>query len=94
MQVVLEVIEGTQAGKRFALFRSTDRGGRWSRVTAGFPRETRELINTRCIAFSRREPDAALCGLEPGELYVSRDAGETWNLHPRRLEGIYCLLPV
>jgi len=81
-------------GKRFALFRSTDRGGRWQRVTAGFPHETRELINTRCIAFSRREPDAALCGLESGELYVSRDAGETWSLHPRHLEGIYCLLPV
>ena len=82
------------AGKRFALFRSTDGGRRWRRVAEGFPRETRDLINTRCLAFSAREPDTALCGVESGELYTSRDAGQTWRLHPQRLTGIYCLFPV
>ncbi|MCZ6679408.1 MAG: sialidase family protein [Candidatus Poribacteria bacterium] len=66
-------------GKRFSLFRTTDDGAHWEKVTNGFPESSDSEIDTHGIAFSREATDQVLCGLGSGELYASDDAGASWS---------------
>src|SRR5438105_3029539 len=60
-------------------FKSSDSGANWSHVEL-------DVEYIRTIAFSDCEPGTVYVGIEPAELFRSRDAGETWEcLHIRRL---------
>jgi photosystem II stability/assembly factor-like uncharacterized protein len=61
------------------LFRSTDGGTGWSRVAL-------DVDFVRTLVFSECEPGCVFLGMEPAELFRSRDSGATWEcLHIRRL---------
>jgi photosystem II stability/assembly factor-like uncharacterized protein len=61
------------------LFKSSDSGANWSHVEL-------DVEYIRTIIFSNCEPGTVYLGIEPAELFRSRDSGETWEcLHIRRL---------
>ena len=78
-------------GKRFSLFRTTDDGKHWTKVTHGLPEESDSEIDTHGIAFSREISTQVLCGLRSGELYVSGDAGVSWSSVSNNLPSIHSL---
>lgn len=78
-------------GKRFSLFRTTDDGKQWSKVTHGLPEETDSEIDTHGIAFSREISGQVLCSFRSGELYASGDAGESWSTVSNNLPSIHSL---
>lgn len=71
-------------GPGSGLFRSTDGGTTWSRVTAGLP--TGDLGRI-AIAISPSKPSVMYANVESNEtaLYRSSDAGKTWQ---RRFDGM------
>ncbi len=81
-------------GKRFSLFRTTDDGAHWEKVTDGFPESSNSEIDTHGIAFSHEAADEVLCGLRSGELYASDDAGASWSLVSDNLPSIRGLCAV
>jgi photosystem II stability/assembly factor-like uncharacterized protein len=66
-------------GPRFVLFRTESAGTTWQAIAEGFPNPSPDVIDTSCIAFSKKQGDLVLCGLRSGELYGSDDAGNTWT---------------
>ena len=61
-----------------ALFRSTDAGASFERVDMGFvPNST--IFG---LAFDQREPSHMFCATSAGDVYASKDSGDTWSLHP------------
>ena len=78
-------------GKQFSLFRTTDDGKHWTKVTHGLPEESDSEIDTHGIAFSREISDQVLCGLRSGELYASSDAGVSWSSVSDNLPSIRSL---
>jgi photosystem II stability/assembly factor-like uncharacterized protein len=63
------------------LFRSSDAGANWAHVDF-------DVEYVRAITFSECESATVYLGIEPAELFRSRDSGETWEcLHIRRLPG-------
>jgi hypothetical protein len=78
-------------GKRFSLFRTTDDGKHWKKVTHGLPEESDSEIDTHGITFSRVIADQVLCGLRSGELYASSDAGVSWSTVSDNLPSIRSL---
>ena len=78
-------------GKRFSLFRTTDDGKHWKKVTHGFPEENDSEIDTHGITFSREIPNQVLCGLRSGELFASSDAGLSWSTVSDNLQSIHSL---
>lgn len=61
-----------------ALFRSVDGGMSWERVDMGAQPKTTMF----CIAFDERQPSRMYCATNGGEVWGSRDRGETWSAHP------------
>jgi photosystem II stability/assembly factor-like uncharacterized protein len=63
------------------VFRSTDTGATWTHVDLA-------VEYVRAITFSECERGTVYLGIEPAELFRSRDSGEKWEcLHVRRLPG-------
>jgi photosystem II stability/assembly factor-like uncharacterized protein len=60
------------------LFKSTDSGMNWEQVDMGVqPRST--MFG---IAFDQRQPSRVYCTTSGGEVFGSRDGGQTWHAHP------------
>lgn len=60
------------------LFRSVDGGMSWERIDMGVqPKST-----MFCIAFDERQPSRMYCATNGGEVWGSRDRGQTWSAHP------------
>jgi hypothetical protein len=70
------------------LWRSMDAGRSWQHITAGFPGDTEANINTFHVAFSA---DGLGWVAVETMLYLSYDAGETWNGVWHAPEGICSL---
>ena len=60
------------------LFRSVDGGMTWERVDMGVQPKTTMF----CIAFDERQPSRMYCATNGGEVWGSRDRGQTWSAHP------------
>ncbi len=61
-----------------ALYRSTDFGINWWPVDLGGP-----VRNTVfAVAIDEARPDHIYCGVKSGEVFYSRDRGETWAMNP------------
>lgn len=60
------------------LFRSVDGGMAWERVDMGVQPKTTMF----CIAFDERQPSRMYCATNGGEVWGSRDRGQTWSAHP------------
>ncbi|MDT8436297.1 MAG: hypothetical protein RRA92_06030 [Gemmatimonadota bacterium] len=66
------------------LFRSTDRGDSWNRVTE--PPEGRRVLS---FAAAGRDGRRLLLGTEPAAVYASEDGGDTWSERPEfRVLGV------
>lgn len=63
---------GTDAGQ---VYRSEDGGRTWRRVFSGFP----DVKGLWAMAAHPTRPQVVYAGLEPAELWVSRDGGEFWE---------------
>jgi photosystem II stability/assembly factor-like uncharacterized protein len=71
------------------LLKSSDGGDSWTRVDMGLqPAHTMFTL-----AFDERRPAHMSCATNGGEVYSSRDGGETWTTHPRPPGGtqVYAL---
>ncbi|MGI9190079.1 MAG: exo-alpha-sialidase [Longimicrobiaceae bacterium] len=87
---------GPQSMHWGALLRSSDDFGRsWTdpeQANVKFPEDTDTALKQiwQIVPGRDEEPDTLYCGVEPGALFASRDAGETWALveglwnHPQR----------
>jgi sortilin (neurotensin receptor 3)/photosynthesis system II assembly factor YCF48-like protein len=61
-----------------ALLHSRDGGENWSRVELGLP-----VPHTMfCLAFDEHRPALMSCATNGGQVYTSRDAGESWSAEP------------
>lgn len=72
-----------------ALFRSGDGGTSWERVDMGF-QPTSTMFG---ITFDQRSPSRVYCATSSGQVYGSRDGGETWTEHPmpEGVDQVYAL---
>ena len=61
-----------------ALFRSGDGGMNWERVDLGF----KPASTMFGIAFDERQPNQMYCATSGGEVWGSRDGGQSWSDHP------------
>jgi photosystem II stability/assembly factor-like uncharacterized protein len=71
------------------LLKSSDGGDSWTRVDMGLqPAHT-----MFALAFDERRPAHMSCATNGGEVYSSRDGGESWMAHPRPPGGtqVYAL---
>jgi photosystem II stability/assembly factor-like uncharacterized protein len=71
------------------LLRSRDGGESWAEVDVGGP-----VPHTMFkVAFDERQPNLMSCATNGGEVWTSRDAGETWTPQPPPPDGfqIYAL---
>lgn len=87
--VVVGISRGFRGGDA-ALYRSTDRGQSWSRVTEERP----SLADTifKALAFSRSEPEVAAAGTMAGEVWLSEDGGASWQVAAAGLPPVRSLL--
>src|SRR4051794_16432932 len=74
---------GAWQGKTSGLFKSTDGGNTWHRLTAGLP-TIEQGLGRIGFAISRSEPRRLYATVDAnprfGGIYVSNDAGESWRL--------------
>jgi len=65
------------AGTTDGIFRSEDEGRTWAEASAGLSQR-----HIRWMAHHPDFPDLALAGTEPASIFISQDAGKTWNECP------------
>ena len=65
------------AGSTEGIWRSTDKGKTWLAASAGL-----EIPYVRWLAASSSPQGLALAGTEPAGVFVSTDAGRSWNFDP------------
>ncbi|MFQ6013289.1 MAG: WD40/YVTN/BNR-like repeat-containing protein [Thermoplasmata archaeon] len=64
-----------------AVYRTTDGGERWEPRTEGFPpREAYLTVLREGLATDRNDPAGVYVGTKTGQLYFSRDEGDTWAM--------------
>jgi len=86
-------LNGDQLGRympdaRMAVWRTTDAGDSWQRLTAGLPEHAWVGVLREAMAADRNDPAGIWFGTSTGQLYGSRDAGDTWSLVADLLPGI------
>jgi hypothetical protein len=70
----------TAPGGRPAVFRSRDGGRNWSRGATGFPKAHGWLtVFRQAMTCDVRDPVGLYLGTSTGEVWVSRDEGESWR---------------
>ena len=70
----------TAPGGRPAVFRSRDGGRSWSRGATGFPEAHGWLtVYRQAMTCDARDPVGLYLGTTAGEVWVSRDEGESWR---------------
>ncbi len=85
-----EVWPRTSPGGRPAVYRTSDAGASWQRQDAGMPREHAWwTVKRQAMCADRAEPVGLYFGTTSGELWGSRDAGETWSPIAAHLPHIY-----
>jgi photosystem II stability/assembly factor-like uncharacterized protein len=73
-----------------AVWRSTDRGDSWKRLSNGLPEENAWLTVLReAMAIDQLEPAGIYFGTEQGTLYGSADEGDSWQLVADDLPAVW-----
>ncbi len=65
---------------RFAVWRSRDGGGSWEMLTKGLPDRARVDVLREAMATDSFEDAGIYAGTNTGQLFYSRDSGDTWDL--------------
>jgi hypothetical protein len=79
-------------GRRCAVYRSADAGQTWEALTDGLPTEPfypSVLRDAMCA--DDAEPAGVYFGTRSGEVYASRDEGDSWSLVAAHLPDVLCL---
>jgi photosystem II stability/assembly factor-like uncharacterized protein len=87
--VVVGISHGFRGGDA-ALYRSTDGGQSWSRVTEERPSLASTIF--KALAFSRSTPEVAAAGTMAGEVWLSEDGGATWEVAASGLPPVRSVL--
>jgi hypothetical protein len=65
---------------QFAVWRSRDAGENWQRLTQGLPQNAHVLVLREALATDTMDPAGIYAGTETGQLFYSRDVGDTWEI--------------
>jgi photosystem II stability/assembly factor-like uncharacterized protein len=76
-------------GAQFAVYRSTDRGARWKKLTRGLPKDAYIKTYRQCLATDRMDDAGIYVGTSTGQLFASFDDGTSWELMWDMLPPIY-----
>ncbi|MBI4429125.1 MAG: exo-alpha-sialidase [Ignavibacteriales bacterium] len=77
---------------RMAVYRSTNRGKTWQKLTKGLPSKNAFLhVHRQAMKVDRLYPHGMYVGTSSGQIYYSRNEGKTWSLLADYLPTIYSL---
>ena len=77
---------------RFAVYRSTNRGATWRKMTEGLPGKPSFLhVHRQAMAHDTLDPFGLYVGTTGGHIYWSRDDGKSWKLLTEYLPPIFTL---
>jgi hypothetical protein len=65
---------------KFAVWRSRDRGESWQRLSTGLPQRAHLVVLRHGMAADSLDETGIYLGTHTGQLFFSRDAGDTWEL--------------
>jgi hypothetical protein len=65
---------------RFAVWRSRDAGTSWEMLTKGLPEKAHLVVLREAMATDSFEDAGIYAGTNTGQLFYSRDSGDTWGL--------------
>jgi photosystem II stability/assembly factor-like uncharacterized protein len=75
-----------------AVWRSENGGGKWKRLTKGFPKKDSYFTVLRdAMAVDDAKLPALYLGTTTGQLWIGRDGGEEWNCLFDSLPPIHCV---
>ncbi|MCC6803980.1 MAG: exo-alpha-sialidase [Anaerolineae bacterium] len=63
-----------------AVWRSKDAGESWERITAGLPEKAHVVVLREAMVADNLEPAGLYAGTDTGQLFYSRDDGDTWEI--------------
>lgn len=87
-EVVLITASTGPSTDHAGVYRRTRTGRPFERCDVGLPTVFRHNVDTHCLA---ADADRAAFGTAEGDVYVSRDAGATWDLAAAGLPRIRCV---
>ncbi len=64
----------------FAVWRSKDAGGSWQKLTKGLPDQARLVVLREAMATDDFDDAGIYAGTNTGQLFYSRDSGDSWQL--------------
>ena len=80
------------ANGRFEVYRSTNRGNTWKALTKGLPGKPSFLhVHRQAMAHDQLDPFGLFVGASNGQIFWSRDAGNSWRLFAEHLPQIFSL---
>ena len=86
-------LNGDQLGRympeaQVAVWRTIDDGASWERLTGGLPGHAYVGVLREAMATDRQDPAGIWFGTSTGQLFGSRDGGDSWSLVADLLPGI------
>jgi hypothetical protein len=63
-----------------AVWRSRDGGENWQRITTGLPANAHVVVLREAMVADNLEPAGLYAGTDTGQLFYSRDDGDTWEV--------------
>jgi photosystem II stability/assembly factor-like uncharacterized protein len=67
-------------GSQAAVWRSRDGGESWEHITAGLPQNAHVVVLREAMAADNLSPAGLYAGTDTGQLFYSRDDGDTWQV--------------
>jgi photosystem II stability/assembly factor-like uncharacterized protein len=67
-------------GGQFAVWRSRNRGESWRKLTQGLPAQAHLVVLREAMAVDTLESPGVYLGTSSGQVFYSRDAGDSWEL--------------
>jgi photosystem II stability/assembly factor-like uncharacterized protein len=67
-------------GGQFAVWRSRDDGQNWQRLTKGLPQNAHLVVLREALATDTCEKAGLYAGTNTGQLFYSRDEGDSWEI--------------
>ena len=65
---------------KFSVWRSPDAGNSWERINKGLPEKAHLVVLREAMATDTFEDAGIYVGTNTGQLFYSRDSGDSWEL--------------